>query len=93
MDFHTECRDVFLLEFTSQMTLDKRGLSLRLAGGLRTERTVCEPDELASGNCACNSSSNRFSHLACSSITDQDELEGGGGCRSFSHGEYCFVVY
>lgn len=32
------------------------------------------------------------SYLACSSITDQDELEGGGGCCSFSHGGCCLVV-
>ena len=34
----------------------------------------------------------KSSYLACSSITDQDELEGGGGCCSFSHGGCCLVV-
>ena len=42
MDFYTESCDVFLFEFTSQVTLDEGGLALGLAGGLEIfERIVC----------------------------------------------------
>ena len=93
MDFYTESCNVFLFEFTGQVALDEGSLALGLACGLEIfERIVCRAVQVALGGCTCNITSESSPYLACSSITDQDELEGGGGCRSFSHGGCCLVV-
>jgi hypothetical protein len=90
----TKCRNVLLLKLSSQMTLDKGRLSIRLSAWILSSSLVAAL--LAGTQASWTATARRQNvrsgtHLSCTTVTDKDKLE--GGCRAgVGHGCRFVVV-
>jgi hypothetical protein len=96
MNFHTECRNVLLFEFSREMSLDERGLEIMLAiaGVFACEGREGQAEFQLIAKAIAITLYRGFvmADLSCSAITDKHKLEAGNLRGSFRHFVDCFSL-